>query len=418
MCSTNPGRDFEPCWDETCPKCPAILNKENLVLSNCVAEAEKSAAAAADAPSAEQAADVAKEEDRKRPASESPCETPMRKVPRRRLTPLFLGEGTICIESSARKTHSPTAGESLPSSSSSSLSQDSATSSIDSQQTTLGPSPPTPGTDSYRWYTEATRWCHSVVLNSVIVTKKKPRYTAILDMTVPLNASKSKKIVMGIDLDRGLLPFVSIENSQGHGVTLTFQEFEQLCCLTWRCSVAEHMENPSYTVRTKYSAFHEYRCAIAEGKPVVQISPLHGEKGGYVYLGQNTWETLWKRARMFYAYMADIEARMAHLPKMMCTLLTHFLERCHDVKTLQSKIDKIGEIFDDWVFGDDITYNFVAFGEERDFKMPCYHNMRAAYEIVHLYPQRLAAMVHHLQAKPDLAKEMQEYFPKSLIPKP
>ncbi|KAE8741731.1 hypothetical protein FOCC_FOCC012726 [Frankliniella occidentalis] len=144
------------------------------------------------------------EEDRKRPVSESLCQTPMREVPRRLLTPLFLGEAKpSCIEPSARETHSPPAGESLPSSCSSSLSPDSATSSTDSQQTMFRTSPLTPGTDGYRWYTEATRWCHSVVLNSAVVKKKKPHYTALLDMTVPLNASKSKRVVIRVDLDRG-----------------------------------------------------------------------------------------------------------------------------------------------------------------------------------------------------------------------
>ncbi|XP_052129502.1 uncharacterized protein LOC113215659 [Frankliniella occidentalis] len=335
LCSTNPGQNIEPCWDETCPKCGKDACK-----------------------------------DLKRPSSDALESTPTKKLRNmepRRILPVRIGDAdgkNEFVKNSVASILSPTSGDSSASSHSLSASSTSDTSSKPLPPTTSGSTSWTTGTtdERDRWYNDATMWCHKLALEGAPDNVKKPRYSAILELTLPLNASKSKRIVMGIDLERGLLPFVSIENAQSKGVVLTLREFELLFGFEWKISVNAHMKNPSYQVRNTYTEFHEYRCSMADSKPVVQISPLKG-KGGYVYLGEATWNALNSMSRLIFGYVEDLRARMESIPCQMSVLLSYFLKKCDDLEldTLDGKINRIADIFDCWVLFCDDSYKFVTF---------------------------------------------------------
>lgn len=138
-------------------------------------------------------------------------------------------------------------------------------------------------------------WFMDLFAHRRLPTEKTPKngYSPVLETRCALNQSGSKFIVLGLDYERELAPFASIENPQGRGVLLTMQELKELLHEPWCEMVREHMDTPSYRVRTTYTDRHEMRCTMTDGYPAVQISPLGGEHtSGFVILGRASWEGL------------------------------------------------------------------------------------------------------------------------------
>ena len=266
-----------------------------------------------------------------------------------------------------------------------------------------------------KWYGDIFRWCYELSVKSKICTegdKEMGRYTAIMEHSIPLNSSKSKKIVMGLDFQRGLMPFVSIENSKSRGVVLTLDEYSTLYDPEWSSIVNSHMAKPSYQVNTKYTKNHEFRCGMVEGKPVLQISPLNG-RGGYVYIGEATWRNLRVMCRLIEAYLQELRVRVRKLPLELSVLCTHFLEKCQKLNLTKSlEITRnIDMIFSSWVLSDDTAYNYITNNACKQDEYPYYHDLRVCWEIVYLYPERLAQMICHLLIDADMVKKMTNAYP-------
>lgn len=142
--------------------------------------------------------------------------------------------------------------------------------------------------------------------------RQKNPYSPVLEVRYALNDSRSKFLVVALDFERLFAPIVSIENPQGKGVILTMQEWTRLMHSDWTVTVRNHMDVPSYRARNTYTSRHEFRCAMVEGKPGIQISPLRGE-GGYCFMGQVTWERLIAMAPMIHAYLRQLQRESTHI---------------------------------------------------------------------------------------------------------
>ncbi|XP_052127779.1 uncharacterized protein LOC127750345 [Frankliniella occidentalis] len=140
-------------------------------------------------------------------------------------------------------------------------------------------------------------WMYDLYLKAVErmpMSKMPSRYMGLLEMRIPLNTSKSKFIVMGLDYSRELAPFVSLENVQGKGVLLTTDEFYDLSMGTWAVAVDMHLKKPSYKHKTKTSTRVELKLSMLPGsKPCVQVELIEGrDSTGFIYLGEVSWKTL------------------------------------------------------------------------------------------------------------------------------
>lgn len=154
-------------------------------------------------------------------------------------------------------------------------------------------------------------------------------YTAVGSVNYPLNPSRSKFIVVGLDYERQLAPFVSIENKKGYGPVLTPAEFRKLLLPAWLDIVDEHMTTPAYHVRVMYTQRHEVRCAMADNKPAVQITPINATgRTGYTYLGETSWEALKLLEPLVLRHLEQLEKQSVAMPGVMFKLIGELAFQC------------------------------------------------------------------------------------------
>lgn len=175
---------------------------------------------------------------------------------------------------------------------------------------------------------------------------RRPRcgYSGVLETRYPLNPSKSKCIVVGLDLERELAPFVSIENGQGLGVVLTCDELKQLFDPAWLLKAADHMRCPSYKVRTLYTSRHEVRCSMMDGnKPTITITKLEGD-GAFTFLGEATWDGLLRVERLVQHALDElIKISATDSIKAVCQLVLNLAwdcstHHCRDFASIMNRL--------------------------------------------------------------------------------
>lgn len=115
----------------------------------------------------------------------------------------------------------------------------------------------------------------------------------VLDKTWDLNASRSKRITLGLCLDRKLNICIVIENTAGLGVKLTTEELQHLLSPPWRNSVLEHCANPTHPGPISAQGTMQFQCVILRnGEPGLRL--CRGEC--FVILGEVTCKVLYYAA--------------------------------------------------------------------------------------------------------------------------
>ncbi|KAJ1521821.1 hypothetical protein ONE63_003456 [Megalurothrips usitatus] len=206
---------------------------------------------------------------------------------------------------------------------------------------------------------------------------QKCRYSSMMGVRYPINPSSTKFIVMGLDFERQLVPFVSIENTVGQGVYLSVGELKELVEGKWCSDVMEHMKAPSYKVNTHYTTRHEFRCTMLRGKPCVQITPLKG-LGGFICIGEASWTGLKSLESVVRKYTYELMELSLRLPGD----LKVYLERLESIreqlnfKTVEDIKNRMSLIYELFIM------SAGSFTEER-----------LKHEFVALYPDMITRMI-------------------------
>jgi len=119
----------------------------------------------------------------------------------------------------------------------------------------------------------------------------------VLARTYPLNQSQSKRIMVGLCLERRLRICVSLESSSGLGIKFGAAQLEQLLDRSWIDAVLHHLEEPSASGKVVKNGEFEFRCSLLRNsEPGLRISALNEEKECFVVIGGITIKRLFDLA--------------------------------------------------------------------------------------------------------------------------
>ncbi|XP_034250654.1 uncharacterized protein LOC117651045 [Thrips palmi] len=117
----------------------------------------------------------------------------------------------------------------------------------------------------------------------------------VLEKAYPLNPSQSKRIVIGLCLERRLHICVAIENASGLGIKLRSGDLEHLLDRSWVDTVLQHLSEPTAYGKSMKSDGFEFKCTLLRNsEPGLRISALDEEKECYVILGAVTCKRLFE----------------------------------------------------------------------------------------------------------------------------
>ena len=127
----------------------------------------------------------------------------------------------------------------------------------------------------------------------------------VLEKAYPLNHSQSKRVVIGLCLERRLHICVAIENASGLGIKMGADDLEHLLDRSWEEAVLQHLQEPNAYGKSVRRGGFEFRCTLLRNsEPGLRISALNEEKECYVILGGITCKRLFE---MKYALRHKLE---------------------------------------------------------------------------------------------------------------
>lgn len=132
----------------------------------------------------------------------------------------------------------------------------------------------------------------------------------LLEKTLYLNNSRTKRIVLGLDLERQLAAFAFIDNGGGLGVRVDAQDMRELFALDWQQKVKKHLRTPSLPGAVRVCSNSDFRLnIIRDCEPGMKISS-HGEDGkhNFVVLGYVTCVRLYRLAPSILRYISHLES--------------------------------------------------------------------------------------------------------------
>lgn len=135
----------------------------------------------------------------------------------------------------------------------------------------------------------------------------------LLDKTFYLNASRTKRLVLGLDLDRQLEPYAFIDNGSGLGVRLVAEDVRELFAPDWEDKVKKHLRTPSMPGCVKINHGSDFRLnIIRDCEPGMKIA-THGEDGrfNYVVLAYVSLVKLYGLGPAIIVYLAHLESLKA-----------------------------------------------------------------------------------------------------------
>lgn len=118
-----------------------------------------------------------------------------------------------------------------------------------------------------------------------------------LEKVFYLNSSKSKRLSVGLDLERHLQVHALIEGNNGVRVRLSSDELKELLSEQWRASVLNHMRSPRLPGTVRVLEECEFRnIVIHDGEPALKIVHHSGGRDVNIVLAEISCKTLFNIA--------------------------------------------------------------------------------------------------------------------------
>lgn len=154
-----------------------------------------------------------------------------------------------------------------------------------------------------------------------------PRW--VLDKTWDLNPSRSKRLTVGLCLDRKLTICVAVENSGALGVKLTREELIELLHPRLRDIVFDHLQAPTSSGTSMTRGEVEFQCMVLRnGEPGLRLNK--GES--FVILGDVTCKALYYAAGHILHYVELLRLVQIESPKWLM----------RGLETLKSEAERLG----------------------------------------------------------------------------
>lgn len=146
-----------------------------------------------------------------------------------------------------------------------------------------------------------------MLFKRITPSPRSVRTSMVYDKYIALNPSRSKNLIIGMDVARDFQPAIVFENASGRtGVRLEAEDFSLVFDARFVAMVNKHMVKP-YDVPgpSRQGTNVDLRCVrLADNEPALKVST---SDGNYCLLGAITWERLQNLSGYLLSLLHDME---------------------------------------------------------------------------------------------------------------